>query len=969
MAKPTTDIDLSGFGLERIQHIGRGQYATAQLVKNVQTGNQYVAKCISLAALNEHDQDLANQEVFLLQTLNHPYIVGYRDSFLIEHHNALVIVMEYCDAGDLRKAIKEKAKTGDHFREQDIMTWFVQLCMALQYIHSEKVLHRDLKTSNIFLSGGGSEIKLGDFGISRVLEGTTEAAVTIVGTPYYMSPEVCRSEPYNWKSDIWALGCVLYELCMLQHAFQSTSLLGLVYKIVSDHYEPIPSFYSAELNDLIHQLLLKNADSRPSINEVFAIPYVKAHLHRQAVPSPPPPPSEPPPQLNSNGRRSTSLRDRGSPTVRPPPPPSPVAPTAPLEPHSRVLIIVARMRRRLVGQKLNWISSCAPFDADGDGALTAEELEAALGSMHLGLSQAEISLLASTLAPQPGATISLDVLGGYLQQVPPEVQQYEAWVRHMLSPAGGSRLREALGARDTQRIGTLAPDVFEAALGALVPNLAAPQLELLVLLADKNFLGDVDYAEFANTFGAPLPPPAPPSNGPAAPPGMPPLPGGPATPVPPGMPPLPVSSPSGLPSAMPDLAGTLTMGQIQLERTFFTCASQQMQGVAEAGTRVTLSPQGCLLVLSRLRRRLEAAGLPVCAALALFTESGRSDITAEQWLDASSRLPLGTSRAEMQQLFTKLDSEDTGRIPVAVLESYVARASASECTAAPSWISVAMKRGLCARVRDELCRLGGPVSGSSLARESDFRRVVMATERYLTSDQLNSLILICDKSASGYVDYEDFAQRFGDDGTSALPPRVPGGLLPATTTLSVGTVAASEEEVAVVASRVAAVLERHGLAPERIPALLALWGENLSNDEAAALLATVPLGLSREEACAQLRATGTVSAFAARLVELRGQGLWGARCEWVAARVPGPALRTVLQRQVCEADSRTLEPAEFMRLLLDAGVAAENAQPAMWLAEKTAQGNIYVAEFLELCSGPLPERKKKRGLLSRIGWR
>ncbi|CAK9099494.1 unnamed protein product [Durusdinium trenchii] len=295
MSKPTTEIDLSGFGLERIQHIGRGQYASAQLVKETASGQTFVAKCISLAALNEHDQDLAHQEVFLLQTLAHPYIVAYRDSFLIEGANTLVIVMEHCGGGDVRKAIKEKAKQGAHFSEEQIMTWFVQLCLALQYIHSEKVLHRDLKTSNIFLTEDGSAIKLGDFGISRVLEGTTEAAVTIVGTPYYMSPEVCRSEPYNWKSDIWALGCVLYECCMLKHAFESSSLLGLVYKIVSDHYDPIPSFYSAELNNLINQLLMKNAESRPSINELFANPYVKAYLAKQSAPvaAPSPPPPEP----------------------------------------------------------------------------------------------------------------------------------------------------------------------------------------------------------------------------------------------------------------------------------------------------------------------------------------------------------------------------------------------------------------------------------------------------------------------------------------------------------------------------------------------------------------------------------------------------------------------------------------------------------------------------------------------------
>ena len=105
--------------------------------------------------------------------------------------------------------------------------------MALEYVHSRKVLHRDIKTQNVFLTGANT-IKLGDFGISKVLESTTSVAMTVVGTPYYMSPEICQSKPYNYTSDVWSLGCILYELCTLQHAFSGENLLGLVFKIVQD---------------------------------------------------------------------------------------------------------------------------------------------------------------------------------------------------------------------------------------------------------------------------------------------------------------------------------------------------------------------------------------------------------------------------------------------------------------------------------------------------------------------------------------------------------------------------------------------------------------------------------------------------------------------------------------------------------------------------------------------------------------
>jgi len=117
--------------------------------------------------------------------------------------------------GDLATLIKKKKESGGRFSEEEIMQWFVQICMALNYIHARRIMHRDLKASNIFLTANNC-VKIGDFGISKVLQGTLEAAMTVVGTPYYMSPEVCQNRPYTMKSDIWALGCILYELCTLE---------------------------------------------------------------------------------------------------------------------------------------------------------------------------------------------------------------------------------------------------------------------------------------------------------------------------------------------------------------------------------------------------------------------------------------------------------------------------------------------------------------------------------------------------------------------------------------------------------------------------------------------------------------------------------------------------------------------------------------------------------------------------------
>ena len=167
----------------------------------------------------------------------------------------------------------------DKFEETEIMNWFVQLCLAMDNIHSRKILHRDIKAQNIFLTKSNT-VKLGDFGISKVLENTVAMASTVQGTPYYMSPEVCQNKPYTYQSDIWALGCILYELCSLKHAFHSENLLGLVYKIVQETHSPIPDSYTKELQELIDLLLVKDPIQRPRVIDIIRRPFVKEHMER-----------------------------------------------------------------------------------------------------------------------------------------------------------------------------------------------------------------------------------------------------------------------------------------------------------------------------------------------------------------------------------------------------------------------------------------------------------------------------------------------------------------------------------------------------------------------------------------------------------------------------------------------------------------------------------------------------------------
>ncbi|XP_032856143.2 serine/threonine-protein kinase Nek5 isoform X2 [Tyto alba] len=165
-----------------------------------------------------------------------------------------------------------------------ILSWFVQISLGLKHIHDKKILHRDVKAQNIFLSNNGKVAKLGDFGIARQLNSTMEFAHTCVGTPYYLSPEICENRPYNNKTDIWSLGCVLYELCALKHPFEGNSLHQLVLKICRGHFHPVSPNYSYDLRLLISQLFKVSPRDRPSINSILRKPFLQKLVLRYLPP-------------------------------------------------------------------------------------------------------------------------------------------------------------------------------------------------------------------------------------------------------------------------------------------------------------------------------------------------------------------------------------------------------------------------------------------------------------------------------------------------------------------------------------------------------------------------------------------------------------------------------------------------------------------------------------------------------------
>ncbi|XP_046860481.1 serine/threonine-protein kinase Nek4-like [Xenia sp. Carnegie-2017] len=261
---------------EIISTIGRGASGKVFLVRSCKDHRQYAMKQIILNSKSNTKESVL-KEARILSKLKHPHIVTCYEFFFDEREECLSIIQDYCDCGNLEDQIFLKKEKHKNIEEDQIMEWFVQILMAVQYIHSKKILHRDLKTQNVFLSKSNI-IKIGDFGIARVMENTLDMAETCCGTPCYLSPELCQDLPYTSKADIWALGCLLYELCCLRPAFSAGNIVSLFYKIVSGEFEPLPSMYSEDLAKIISQMMLKSPEERPSAASILDAQYVKHYL-------------------------------------------------------------------------------------------------------------------------------------------------------------------------------------------------------------------------------------------------------------------------------------------------------------------------------------------------------------------------------------------------------------------------------------------------------------------------------------------------------------------------------------------------------------------------------------------------------------------------------------------------------------------------------------------------------------------
>ena len=262
---------------EIIKELGKGSFGIVYLIKRKIDNSLYALKQVKLSKMEKKEKISSLNEIRLLASISHPNIIAYKESFYDEKTATLNLILEYADGGDLQSKIKERKNMKNYFKENTIWTFFIQMLIGLKNLHDHNIMHRDLKSANIFIMKNGI-IKLGDLNVAKILK--NELLYSQTGTPYYASPEVWNNQPYNFKSDIWSLGCILYELCSLNLPFKGNNFCEVYKNIINGFYQPIPNVYSQHLKFIVNWLLQVNPLNRPTSFELINNNIIKSYFEK-----------------------------------------------------------------------------------------------------------------------------------------------------------------------------------------------------------------------------------------------------------------------------------------------------------------------------------------------------------------------------------------------------------------------------------------------------------------------------------------------------------------------------------------------------------------------------------------------------------------------------------------------------------------------------------------------------------------
>ncbi|KAE9047390.1 Serine/threonine-protein kinase [Phytophthora rubi] len=298
---------------EQVRIIGKGSFGVVTQIVRKSDRKMLVWKEVNYGAMSEKEKQLIVSEVNILRELRHPHIVRYLDRVIDKQATKIYIVMEYCEGGDLGQFIKRKKREGSYIEEGFIWHIFTHIFLALKECHRHRegnairpILHRDIKPGNIFLDSNNNA-KLGDFGLAKELSSESRFAQTNVGTPYYMSPEMVNEMTYDDRSDIWALGCLLYEMATLGPPFDATNQLALAKKINAGKFTRIPSQYSEGLFQVIRWMLHRQRSRRPRIEDLERVPQLQQRLRAYAAANAPQPVADPNLQTSYNQKMKELL--------------------------------------------------------------------------------------------------------------------------------------------------------------------------------------------------------------------------------------------------------------------------------------------------------------------------------------------------------------------------------------------------------------------------------------------------------------------------------------------------------------------------------------------------------------------------------------------------------------------------------------------------------------------------------------